>query len=111
MVEQYPHYLFVKEQSSESTQDTDGNWVTSGQSWSFHSKCREETNGAGRQINGVDGKAIVFSSTVYMPKGTEKIVEGTEILVTSEDSENGPKRVQGIILKYDSNQFNCKLWV
>lgn len=111
MVEQYPHYLFIKCQGSESTQDADGGWTNSEPSWSFLSKCREETNGAGRQINGVDGKAIVFSSTVYMPKGTEKIVEGTEILVTSEDCENGPKRVQGVVLKFSPGQLSTRLWV
>lgn len=111
MVTQYPHYLFVLISGSDSVQDENGNWVSSEPSWSFHSMCREETNGAGRQINGVDGKATVFSSTVFMPKGTAKIEEGTQILVSQIKSENGPFRVKGAVLKFDPNQLNCRLWV
>ena len=117
MVKQYPHYLYYKQLSGDSYQDDDNNWVTPDPTWALHSMCREETNGAGRQINGIDGKAIVFSSSVYMPKDTVKIPEGTEILVSGSDSEyevgkeQGPIRVKGTILKFDPNQLNCRLWV
>ena len=62
-IKQYPHYLFVRI-VSESVQDSDGNWTTPSDSWLLHSICREETNGKGSMINGADGKAIVFSSTI-----------------------------------------------
>lgn len=117
MVEQYPQYLYYKQLSGDSYQDADNNWVTPVPTWALHSMCREETNGAGRQINGVDGKATVFSSTVYMPKDTVKIPEGTEILVSESEleyevgNEQGPIRVKGVNLKFAPGQLNCRLWV
>ena len=56
--------------------------------------CREETNGAGRTINGPDGNAIVFSSMIYTPKGITKIAEGTQVLVSETDSADGVCRNQ-----------------
>jgi hypothetical protein len=109
-VQQYPHFLFVHV-VSESVQDSDGNWSDPIDSWAKHCKCREETNGAGRQINGPDGKAIVFSSVVYMPKNATKIQEGTEILVSETDSETGLCRVEGTVLKHDISQLHARLWL
>lgn len=117
MVEQYPHYVYVKHLAGESFQDDDGNWTTTGPTWTLLCKGREETNGAGRQINGTDGKARIFSSVVYMPKGTQRITEGTEIFVSESNSESivgseiGPIRVMGTVMKFDSNQLNARLWV
>lgn len=110
-VKQYPYYLFRQVQSTASTQDENGNWVAAAPTWVLHSSCREETNGKGAQINGQDGKAIVFSSTIYAPKGTAKIPEGTLILVSETNSSSGVKRICGTCLKCDPGQMNVRLWV
>lgn len=110
-VKQYPHFLFVH-QVLESAQDPEtGDWWTPEDQWVMHSVCREETNGAGRQINGLDGEAIVFSSTVYMPKTAAKIQEGAEVLVSETDSETGVCRVKGTVLKHDISQLHARLWL
>lgn len=109
-VKQYPHFLFVH-LVAESVQDADGNWTDAVDGWVKHSICREETNGAGRQINGLDGKAIVFSSTVYMPRTAAKIQEGTEVLVSETDIETGACRVKGTVLKHDISQLHARLWL
>lgn len=111
MVKQYPHFLFVLTPGGTSVQDDEGNWITSQATWKMHSVCREETNGKGQQIIGTDGKAIVYSSTVYLPKSAGSIAEGTEIFVSSENSENGPKRVKGTCLKFDVGQLSSRLWL
>lgn len=112
MVEQYPHFLFVFVPGIESVQDDNGNWIPGTESdWSFHSKCREETNGKGTQIMGVDGKLTIYSSMIYLPKGTVRIAEGTEVLVSETDSKDGQLRVKGTCLKFDAGQLNCRLWV
>jgi hypothetical protein len=109
MVKQYPHFLFVKIVNA-SVQD--GNWSESSESFGLHSVCREETNGKGSMINGADGKALVFSSNVYLPRGTVRIPEGTEVLITeTNDSENGVKRIQGSVLKFESGQLNARIWI
>lgn len=110
MIKQYPHFLFVHV-IADSVQDPDsGNWSDAVDSWVLHSVCREETNGKGSMINGVDGKAIVFSSTVYMPKSA-KIKESTEVLVSETNDPAGTVRIKGQVLKFDKGQQNCRLWV
>lgn len=111
MVKQYPHFLFVFVSGGDSYQDSNGNWVENPGEWILHSACREETNGKGQQINGVDGKAIIYSSIVYIPKSAGSIVEGTEILVSTINDYTGPKRVQGTCLKFSSGQLSTRLWV
>ena len=109
-VRQYPYHLFVY-RVSESTQDNEGNWSTPVERWEKVSICREETNGAGRTINGPDGNAIVFSAMIYTPKGIAKIAEGTQVLVSETDSADGPCRIKGTILKHDVGQLHGRLWL
>ena len=106
---QYPHFLFVK-QVSESTQDASGNWSNAYESWVLHSVCREQSNGKGSVINGQDGKTIVFSSLVHLPLSAEKIKENTEVLV-SETDDLGTVRIKGQALKYDVGQLHHRLWL
>lgn len=113
MITQYPHYLYMRE-VSEGTQDNSGNWVNNGGSpsgWVLHSMCREETNGKGSTINGTDGKAVVYSSTVYIPRGAGEIKEGTEVVVSQFNDPEDGVRIKGQILKFDKGQLNNRLWV
>lgn len=110
MIKQYPHFLFVHV-VSEATQDGDGNWTTATDSWVLHSICREETNGKGSVINGTDGKAIVFSSTVFMPYSWSKISENTEVLVSETNNPEGTVRIKGQVLKFDTGQLHRRLWL
>jgi hypothetical protein len=109
-MKQYPHFLFVHV-VTESLQGEDGNWSDPVDTWVQHSICREETNGKGSTVNGPDGKAIVFSSTVYMPKSAARLKEGTEVLVSETDSANGVVRIKGQVLKFDPGQMNNRLWM
>lgn len=115
MVTQYNHFLFKQSLGGDSVQDADGNWVTNTPRWVFHSVCREETNGKGSAINTADGKTIVFSSLIQLPKNVERIAENTPILVSELISEtNDPEgviRIQGPTLKFDNGQLHCRLWV
>ncbi len=62
-------------------------------------------------INGSDGKAIVFSSTVYMPKSAAKIKEGTGVLVSETESTSGVIRIKGQAMKFSPGQMNNRLWI
>lgn len=108
---QYPHFLFVKLSGGESVQDSSGNWVSQPATWGLHSACREETNGKGATINGSDGKAIVFSSLLFLPRGTARIPEGTEVLVVETNNETDTPRVQGTVKKFDNGQLNTSIWI
>lgn len=107
---QYPHFLFAHI-TPESSKNEDGSWWTPEAAWVLVSVCREETNGAGRTIIGVDGKAIVYSSSIYLPKGVQRIAEGTEILVSETNDVDGICRIKGSLLKHDVGQLHGRLWV
>lgn len=111
MVTQYNHYLFVQTVGGESVQDENGNWVTPEPGWSFHSMCREETNGKGAQIQTVDGKAIVYSSLIQLPQGTARITENTPVIVSETNNAQGVIRIKGPALKFDNGQLHCRIWV
>lgn len=110
MIQQYPHFLFVKS-VSESIQDENGNWSESTEQWVLRSVCREQTNGKGSLINGQDGKSIVFASIVHLPLSAERIIEGTLVKVCAANDADAVGRIEKQILKFDVGQLHCRLWV
>lgn len=111
MIKQYPHFLFVKTQGEALQDPATGNWVEQPASWVQHTECREEPNGKGTLINGQDGRAIVFSSAVYMPKSASRIVEGSEVYVGERVDGSEFRRSGGQVLKFEVGQLNCRLWL
>lgn len=109
-IKQYPHFLFVH-QVSESYKDDDGNWTEPGESIVLHSMCREEPNGKGSTVNLADGKAKVFSSNVFLPKGVDRIADGSEIIICDTNDITGNIRIKGTVLRFTAGQLNAKLWV
>lgn len=109
MIQQYPHYLLIKV-ITDSVQNGDGSWSEASEQLVLHSVCREQSNGKGAVVNGPDGKAIVFASVIHLPLETERIPEGSEVIVSSD--ENGSAlRIKGEVLKFDTGQLHCRLWV
>lgn len=84
---QYPHYLYKRTSGGEAVQDANGSWHTSGGAWTLHSRCREETNGKGTQIQAASGKFVTFASLIQIPVGVERIPEGTEVAIADEPLE------------------------
>jgi hypothetical protein len=126
-VKQYPYFLY-KRASQEATQNANGSWVvSSAETWSLCGSCRDEPNGAGKQIQVASGEYITFGSLIQLPKDVMRIPEGTEVLVTTTEladpsvllSEtykegaraNGEIRVSGTCLKHDLGQLHGRLWV
>lgn len=108
---QYGHFLYKQVLGGNSVQDGDGNWVTPAPSWELHSNCREETNGKGHSIQGSDGKALVFSSLILLPKGATKVSEGTVIRVTETEDPEGPLRIEKAVEKCDISSMHGRIWV
>ena len=88
--------------------------------------CREETNGKGSTIQTADGETRVFASLIQLPKGTAKIPEGTQVIVTREEVEvsqlantefveaakaTGLVVVTGTCEKFDLGRLHCRLWI
>lgn len=122
---QYPHLLYVKS-IQEATRLPNGSWSDETELWALTAACREETNGRGTMINAVDGRALAFSSLIQLPKGTQRIDEGTLITISKEvlsqsqfdDSDyiNEAKKkgviiAAGQILKCDAGRLHTRIWI
>lgn len=123
---QYPHYLYVLQIDEDATQGPNGSWNVQGPRWELHSACREETNGKGTTINTTNEKTIVFTSLIQLPKGTIRVDEGIEVLVSMEQIDeaqlldsnfidssliSGLIRIKGVCKKYDFGRLHCRLWI
>lgn len=123
---QYPQYLYALQHNGESVQLPNGSWETPAAVWELKAACREETNGKGSTIQTADGKTRVFASLIQLPKGTDKIPEGTQVIVTREEVEvsqlanadfveaakaTGLVVVTGICEKFDIGRLHCRLWI
>lgn len=122
---QYPQLLYVKS-IQEATQLPNGSWSDETELWTLTAACREETNGRGTMINTVDGRALAFSSLIQLPKGTQKIDEGTLIAVSNksidQDQMSDPDYIAeakkegviiaaGQILKCDAGRLHTRIWI
>lgn len=110
-VKQYPHFLYVQGQSIDSTRDADGNWVAATQVWTYHSTCREETNGKGAVIQGADAGALVFSSLVLLPRGATKVPEGKVVRACDTKSSTESIRIEKPVLKCDISPQHGRIWL
>lgn len=115
-MDQYPHYLYVRATDIDSTQDSNGDWVdqtevnASGETATFHSMCREETNGAGSEVQTAGGIFHKFSSLIQLPKGTPKIQDGSPVIISNDEAMTDI-RIRGSVLKFSADQLHCRLWV
>lgn len=123
---QYPQYLYALKHEGDATQQPNGSWQTNPKAWELKAICREETNGKGTSIQTADGRTLVFASLIQLPKGTSRINEGTEILVTKQEVNvtdlltpgfiesaviSGIIVVKGICQKFDLGRLHCRIWI
>lgn len=123
---QYPQYLYAFNNDEEAVQLPNGSWSNPDKGWELKATCREETNGKGSTIQTVNGEILVFASLIQIPKGTARINEGTEIIVTREEIDpiqlldkdfidsakiSGLVIAKGICQKYDFGRLHCRLWI
>lgn len=109
MVTQYPHYMYVVE-TTETQRNAKGNYIPTTETERFVSKCREETNGKGRQITR-GGEYIVFSSLIQLPATCEVIKEGSVVQIYGMNDDIPILRIKGKVLKFDKGQLHNRLWI
>ena len=109
-IEQYKHYLFAVV-GGEATKDESGAWTDDTEEHLvFLSRCREEADGRGTEINVGGGKFHKVTSLIQLPKGAPIVENGAPVLVAnSPDGDN--IRIQGVCLKFDPAQLHSCLWV
>jgi hypothetical protein len=109
-VQQYPHYLFSVNASGDSVQDENGNWSDAPATNVFISKCREETDGKGTEIQVAGGTFHKVTSLVQLPEGTKKVEIGSTVFIAN-NADGTEVRIQGVVLKYDVGQLHNRLWL
>lgn len=123
---QYYQYLYALT-NAQATQAANGSWVSSGGGWQLKAACREETNGKDTAIQTTDGRTLVFSSLIQLPKGTTRIDEGTEVIVTTAEVEDvtdladkdfiAASKASGLVVavgtcaKFDVGRLHCRMWI
>lgn len=122
---QYYQYLYALN-NGEAVKLSNGSWDNSAKAWELKAACREETNGKGATIQTAGRKDLVFASLIQLPKGTPKINEGTEIVVTSEEVDTnqllepgfiasakitGLVVVTGVCQKFDVGRLHSRMWI
>lgn len=117
---QYYEFLYILQDGTEATQQTNGSWTPGASGWTLKGACREETNGKGY------GKALTFASLIQLPVGTTRVPEGTKVIVTSQEvqtsdleneayrrtaKESGLIVAEGVCLKFDFGRLHSRLWI
>ena len=105
----YPHYLYIIQNNSSKNPITK-EWIESDSFEYFISKCKEQVNGAGKVINGADGKTISFNSVIHLPLSTPDLNIGDEVIVFTDSRKHYP-RIKGKVLRFSRDTMHCRLWV
>ena len=109
-IEQYKHYLFAVV-GGEATKDESGAWTDDTEEHLvFLSRCREEADGRGTEINVGGGKFHKVTSLIQLPKTAPKVAEGAPVVIAN-DPEGTDIRIRGVCLKFDAAQLHSRLWV
>ena len=122
---QYYQYFYTFH-AGEAEQAANGSWIEGRAAWELSAACREETNGKGTSIQTADGRTLVFSSLIQLPKGTARVDEGTKVIVTREPVDEAELlnedfikagKASGLIVasgtceKFDAGRLHCRLWI
>lgn len=111
MIKQYPHKLYLEAlPATNSTQDGDGNYDAQSSTPTLLGDCREETDGRGREIQGIDGKSYRYSSVIYLPKSAQDLRFGDVVFVRDAVTST-TNRIKGNVLKFDRGQLHCRIWL
>jgi hypothetical protein len=103
MVIQYPHTLTLSIRP-EASLDINGNYVEGVPTTKTFS-CRVESNTKGAKVGLVDGTHYVFSWIVYLPKGSDLIPVGSEVII------NSIQEAKGEVKMFSKGQLNSRLWL
>jgi len=104
----YP-YRLEKLTKDASTQNTNGNFVTSSGSYEFVCLCRDKKSVANNTIVIDEGKRTKTRTiSIYCPFGTVALTPGTIVRVVD---ENGTIRSSGEIVESESNRLHTVQWL
>ena len=103
---EYPFELWVLTVVSAGGTDASGFETNPVSEWRKHSDCYEQVTGQSFIYRGENGDAFSYSSKIFLPEGTEKVEEGTDIQVR----QNGSVRFAGTSKRFSRDIEHCRLW-
>lgn len=107
MVEFRPHKMSVRG-SAGHRDDSTGDWIVDGESWSEPTPCRYEPNGTGQQIRLADGELFTFSYVVYLNPDDREYRRGDMVRLYDKCGEFVCEQPIKIPHK---GQLNTRLWL
>lgn len=105
-MEKYPYELYVQK-GTKGGKDENGFETEGNTEWVFHSKCYDQVLGKGVEFQHQNGKSVTCYSKVFMPEGTEEVLEGVKIEVRDGESV----RLHGIANRFTKDVKHCRLWL
>ena len=87
----------------------DGDFVAGTPTNTLLSKCREETDGRGTEIQ-VGGIAHKVTSLIQLPKSCPDVALGANVVVAN-DAECSDVRITGCCLNFKRDQLHARLWL
>lgn len=124
---QYPYYLYTQQPQAEAPRNDEGDFVeTAPPVWMLIGECRDDINTKGETVTQVNGENVQISATIYAPKETSILPNGTKVLVATErlatENLSDPDWVKAEILKglirlndtvkgFNQSRLNVRIWV
>jgi hypothetical protein len=102
----YPFELWVYSVVSGGVKDVYGFETNPVSEWVKHADCYEQVMGQSMVYHMENGDSFSYSSKMFLPEGTEAVVDGTKVQVR----QNGNVRFEGISKRFSRDMEHCRLW-
>ena len=105
---QYPYNLEILTKTEGGFNESNGEWTSAVETWTFHAKCRDEANGSGGRVTNQDGQVYIYGSLIHLPKGTDGLKGGDKVRVVD---SSGTVRVEGSVQRFSKDQLHARIWL
>ncbi len=105
-----PHYLetLVK---GEGYEDENGDFHAGKDEWVILCKCDCVPAGEANKLTTPDGVELVYSYTIYLPKGMREFRTGEMIRISFNGKGQLAEKKEFVVKGFHAYQHQCKLWV
>ncbi|CAI9673388.1 Uncharacterised protein [Elizabethkingia miricola] len=103
---QYPYTLEVFNKAESVYDETTGEWTVGTEEWKDWGKCRDEGNTQKKQTE--DSEFYIHTSIIYLPLSCADINKGLKVRVKDAD---GLIKVEGMVVNFRRDFFNCRIWL
>lgn len=124
---QYPYYLYTQQPQAEAPRNDEGDFVDNAPpAWMLVGECRDEVNTKGETVSQANGENIQTSATIYAPKNTQILPNGSKVVVSKEKVDatqlgdanwikegqsTGLIRMSDTVKGHNQTRLNMRIWV